>query len=102
MQFPDSIGISVHLLSTAKKDSFDPWAQTIVIRVDTEHRYYLNTKQVSIKRLPEMLRHSFSARANWTAYVEGDSDASYGDVIQAVDAVRTAHGKVVLLTTSSR
>jgi biopolymer transport protein ExbD len=101
---PDSKGIFVHALpAAAYKSAFDPWTQPLVIRVDAEHRYYLNSILVKIEDLPVALTQLFSTRANRTVYVDGDPNATYDDIIQAADAVRTARGRVVLSTaTSSR
>jgi biopolymer transport protein ExbD len=99
IQVPNSKGIIVHALpAVTYRSSFDSWTEPIVIRVDAEHRYYLNFRLIAIENLPSALTQMFRTRANWTVYIEGDLEATYGDVVQAADAVRTAHGRVVLLT----
>ena len=96
------MGIAVHALpATTYRSAFDDWTQPIVIRVDAKRRYYLNSRLIAIENIPAALTGMFSTRANWTVYVDGDPDATYGDVVQAADAVRTAHGRVVLLTATS-
>jgi biopolymer transport protein ExbD len=96
---PDSTGVHVRLLSPiAQKEAFDPWLQPIVVRVDREGQYYLNGIAISASGIPAALAGCFHARANRTVYVEGDLDSSFGDVVEAVDAVRSGGGRVVLLT----
>lgn len=103
IQDPTSEGITVHVVSdVVRKGNFDPWTQPIVIRVDAEHRYYLHSKLIPLQDIPAALARSFKARPNWTVYVEGDLDSTYGDVVQAADAVRSARGRVVLLTHTIR
>lgn len=92
-------GIHVRLLSPiAKKEAFDPWLQPIVIQVDGEGRYYLNGDAIPARTIPAAVAGFFQTRANRVVYVEGDLDSSFGDVVEASDAVRSAGGRVVLLT----
>jgi biopolymer transport protein ExbD len=96
---PDSIGFHVRLFSPiAQKEAFDPWLQPIVIRVDGAGRYYLNGDAIPARRIPARLTRFFQKRANRIVYVEGDLDSSFGNVVEAADAVRSAGGRVVLLT----
>jgi biopolymer transport protein ExbD len=96
---PESKGFHVRLLlPIAQKQGFDPWLQPIVIRVDAEARYYLDDNAIPVPRLTKALTAFFQTRANRTVYVEGDLDSSFGNVVEAADAVRRAGGQVVLLT----
>jgi len=98
-----SIGIPVHTVHVgAPAASFDPWAQALTIRVNGRHHYFLNAKPISLQEIPPALAQSFKTRANWTVYVKGDPNADYGEVVQAADAIRSAHGRVVLLTPGTR
>jgi len=98
-----SIGIPVHTVHVgAPAASFDPWAQALTIRVNGRHHYFLNGNPISLQEIPLALGQSFKTRANWTVYVKGDPNAGYGEVVQAADAIRSAHGRVVLLTPSTR
>ena len=103
--YPQTVGIDVHLLpllpATSVGSYFDPWTQPISIRVDSRHQYYLNSKIISLDKIPAALGDRFKTRANWTVYIIGDDDASYQDVIAAADAIRSAQGSVVLLTSKS-
>jgi len=61
----------------------------------------LNSKIISLDKIPAALGDRFKTRANWTVYIIGDDDASYQDVIAAADAIRAAQGSVILLTSKS-
>ncbi len=101
---PITTGITVHVALASRQGGglYDPWLQAIVVRTDAQHRFYLNSKLISLDRLPSAIAESFRTRANWTVYIEGDPNASYGDVVQAADSVRSAGGRVVLLTANSQ
>jgi|SRR5436190_23895057 biopolymer transport protein ExbD len=103
IQPSDSVGIKVHAIPVGARDGyFDRWTQALVVRVDSRHKYYLNSNPVPGNRITPALAVAFKTRANWTVYIQGDPDASYGDVVQAADAVRAAQGTIVLLTAKSR
>ena len=96
---PPSVGFHVRLLSPiVQKQAFDRWLQPIVVRVDAKARYYLDGTPIPARRIPMALAGLFQTRANRTVYVEGDLDSNFGDVAEAADAVRSAGGRVVLLT----
>lgn len=97
-----SKGISVKVLRSGCAQAFDGTTQAILINVDVKGRYFLNSREISLSHLPSVLMAKFKTRANWTVYVSGDPEASYGDVVQAMDAVRMAHGQVVLLTLNAQ
>jgi len=61
----------------------------------------LNSQIISLGKIPGAVGDRFKTRANWTVYVIGEDDASYQDVIAAVDAIRAAQGSVILLTSKS-
>lgn len=99
MDHPSSVGIDVRILPpSVLKSPFDPLTPAIVIRVADGRHYYLNSTPVTLAALSGSLESLFRTRANWTVYVIGGPEADYGDVVEAMDAVRTAHGRVILLT----
>jgi biopolymer transport protein ExbD len=96
---PGSVGFHVRLHSPiVQKQGFDRWLQPIVVRVDTEARYYLDGTAIPARRIPVTLAGFLQTRANRTVYVEGDLDSNFGGIGEAADAVRHAGGQVVLLT----
>ena len=101
--YPQTIGINVHVLPRLPSSSvgsyFDPWTQAITIRVDVHHRYYLDSNLIQLNAIPSALSERFKRRANWSVYIEGNSDASYQDVMEAIDAVKAMRGNVILLGT---
>lgn len=74
----------------------------LLVYVDATGELYLNSKRVTAAELQAALANEFARRADWSVYVEGDPDAAYLAVIQAMDLVRGAHGRVILLTPEMR
>jgi len=74
----------------------------LLIYVGRGGKIYLNSKLVSPNELPRALEDEFARRADWSVYVEGDPDVAYGTMVQAMDLVRSAQGKVILLTPEMR
>lgn len=103
LKFRVSHGIPTRLLSSGvvQTESSSP-ATGLLVYVGRNGNLYLNSKPVTASELPRALEGKFSRRADWSVYVEGDSDAKYEDVIRAMDLVRTAHGKVIVLTPKLR
>ena len=64
--------------------------------------YMINGRLQPSKDSEDELKHQLARQPNWTVYVDGDSDCGFRDVVDAIDIVRAAHAKVVLVTPSSR
>jgi biopolymer transport protein ExbD len=67
----------------------------LLIYVTRDGRFYLNSVPVSASELSKSLEAEFARRADWSVYVEGDSDGQFRFVAEAMDLVRGAHGKVI-------
>jgi len=52
--------------------------------------------------LPQALEEEFERRADWSVYIEAESAADYQQVARAMDLVRKAHGKLIMLTPGTR
>jgi biopolymer transport protein ExbD len=74
----------------------------LLIYVTRDGRFYLNSVPVSATELSKSLEAEFARRADWSVYVEGDSDGQFQFVAEAMDLVRGAHGKIILLTPNMR
>ncbi len=74
----------------------------LLVYVDRNGSLYLNSKQVTATELPRALEEGFARRADWSVYVEGDPNLAYRTVVGAMDLVRSAHGKVIMLTPGIR
>jgi biopolymer transport protein ExbD len=101
--FRSNRGIRVRLLR--------PWIITaamgelatgLLVYVDRSGILYLNSKRITEEELRRALEDEFARRSDWSVYVEGDSELPFSAVIRAMDLMRGAHGKVILLTPEMR
>jgi biopolymer transport protein ExbD len=74
----------------------------LLVYLDRNGLFYLNSKLVTPEALPAALEYELARRGDRSVYVEGDSDAAAGVVITAMDIVRGAGGKVVMMTPRMR
>ena len=74
----------------------------LLVYVDRNGLFYLNSKPVAPEALPAALEYELARRGDRSVYVEGDSDAAAGVVITAMDIVRGVGGKVVMMTPRMR
>lgn len=103
LKFRVSRGIPTRLLSSGVVQAESSLRTTgLLVYIDRNGKLFLNSKPVTASQLPRALEAEFARRADWSVYVEGDSDANYGDVIRAMDQVRAAHGAVIILTPELR
>jgi len=86
----------------AAQDS-DPGVEPLVLRLQAAgpglpSKVFLNSKQLSWEELNGGLKGELSRRSAWIVYIEVDSNLSWQDALSAIDAARSVHAKVVLLT----
>jgi biopolymer transport protein ExbD len=102
---PQSVGIEVHLLHPGPlRAPADSWTTPLVVRVENSGvggppRLYLNSSAIAWEALSPALKAELKSRSQWLVYVEADSGVSWGDAVNAMDIIRAAGAKVVLLTT---
>jgi biopolymer transport protein ExbD len=102
-KFMSSRGIPARLLRPGViQVSTDRQTTGLLVYVDRRGSLYLNSKPVTGEGLPRALEDEFARRADWSVYVEGDPDVQYQAVVQAMDLVRSAQGKVIMLTPNMR
>ena len=100
-----SVGIDVHLLKPGLlKTASDSWAEPLVGRVEnvgpgSPPRLYLNSKLVGWEALAPELKTKLKSRSDWVVFIEADDDINWGDAVNAMDIIRGAGARVVLLTT---
>ena len=63
---------------------------------------YLNSRRLTSAQLERALEQQFALRADWSVYVESDPDVTYQTVVRAMDLVRSANGRVIMLTPGMR
>src|SRR4051794_7785697 len=73
--------------------------RTVVISIDKDRKWMLNTEQTDPQRLGDRLMEVFKTRAEKVVFIKGDPSLDFRDVAQAIDI---AHGsgidKVGLMT----
>jgi len=62
----------------------------IVVAVTRDGSLYLGTTKVSKEDLTGQVKDRISSRLEKTVYVKSDARAKYGDVVAAVDEIRSA------------
>src|SRR5579872_92759 len=89
-------GLTVHLLS-ARQDRRILSSGRLVLRIDLQGQWRMNSKRVSPADLPALLDAERARRPEVIVFLDADPDLSYGDVLKAIDTIRGANGQVILL-----
>jgi TonB family protein len=79
----------------------DPWHKPLVVYVDADSNYYLQSRPVPPSQLASELKAEFSVRPDWSIYVDANSDAHAGNAFQIADVVRGFPRARVFLVTPS-
>lgn len=96
LDYRHSGGLTVHLLG-ARQDRRILALKPLVLRIDSQEHWYLNSKRVSPTDLPRLLEAERARRPEVIVFVDADPDLSYGDVVKAIETIRDANGQVILL-----
>lgn len=62
----------------------------VLIAVTRDGRYFLGTSQISLDDITSHVKDLIANRLDKTVFVKSDARAKYGDVVKAVDEVRSA------------
>ena len=62
----------------------------IILAVTRDGKMYLGSKQVVLSEITTSVKDQISNRLDKTVFVRSDARAKYGDVVKAVDEVRSA------------
>jgi biopolymer transport protein ExbD/biopolymer transport protein TolR len=62
----------------------------VLIAVTRDGRYFLGTNQVALSEITGKVKDLLANRLDKTVFVKSDARAKYGDVVKAVDEVRSA------------
>jgi biopolymer transport protein ExbD len=79
-----------------------PWSDTLEIYVRTPARFFVNREEVQRDELRSKLREQLGHRVEWTVFVEADPDVNFGDVLHAMDVIRSCGGNVSWITPQMR
>jgi biopolymer transport protein TolR len=62
----------------------------IIVAVTRDSHYFLGSKEIGLDEITDQVKDQLSNRLDKTVYVRSDARAKYGDVVKAVDEVRSA------------
>ena len=62
----------------------------IILAVTRDGKMYLGSKQVALSEITTSVKDQIANRLDKTVFVRSDARAKYGDVVKAVDEVRSA------------
>jgi len=85
-------GLSVDMAKALNVDKM-PDAQkddAIIVAVTRDGRLYLGRNPINLDQISTQVKELISDRPDKTVYVRSDARAKYGDVVKAVDEVRSA------------
>ena len=85
-------GLSVDMAKALNVDKM-PDAQkddAIIVAVTRDGRLYLGRNPINLDQISTQVKDLISDRPDKTVYVRSDARAKYGDVVKAVDEVRSA------------
>lgn len=85
-------GVSVNMAAAHNVDPMQPADRddAIIVAVTRDGKTYLGNNVVSSDEITDQVKDLIANRLDKTVYVRSDARAKYGDVVQAVDAVRAA------------
>ena len=85
-------GVSVDMASAHNVDQMQPADRddAVIVAVTRDGKTYLGNNVVSSNEITDQVKDLIANRLDKTVYVRSDARAKYGDVVQAVDAVRAA------------
>lgn len=62
----------------------------IILAITRDGKMYLGSKQITLDQITSTVKDQIANRLDKTVYVRSDARAKYGDVVKAVDEVRSA------------
>jgi len=80
----------------------DSRAEGFLVWLNDHGNYFLNSKQAPREHLQRAIQDELAKRVEWTIYFEAALNARFQDAAFAMDAIQSAHGKLVWLTPAAR
>ncbi|MGH9717434.1 MAG: ExbD/TolR family protein [Candidatus Acidiferrales bacterium] len=75
---------NVDKMQAANKDN------AIIVAITRDGNMYLGNQEISLNQITDQVKDKISSRLDKTVYIRADARAKYGDVVKAVDAIRSA------------
>lgn len=94
----DPQGIWVSLRVPPRESRLQAWQSGLILRIDLNGAWYLNSQKVTPGDLSTVLAKGLSRRAERVVYLEANPEVEYQQIIAATEAIKAVHVKVVLLT----
>jgi biopolymer transport protein ExbD len=85
-------GVSVDMAAAQNVDQMQAADKdnAIIVAVTRGGNLYLGNQVVTLDQITDQVKDMISSRLDKTVYIRADARAKYGDVVKAVDAVRSA------------
>jgi biopolymer transport protein ExbD len=85
-------GVSVDMAAAQNVDKMQAANKddAIIVAVTRDGNTYLGNNEITLDQITDQVKDLISNRLDKTVYIRADARAKYGDVVKAVDAVRSA------------
>ena len=83
-------GVDVRLPTAANRTDKPDTQDQVVLGVKADGTLYLNSVQVAERDMPDRVREALETKRDKIVYFKGDTDAPYGRIMAAMDALREA------------
>ena len=85
-------GVSVNMVAAQNVDKMQAADKdnAIIVAITRDGNTYLGNQEISLNQITDQVKTMLSNRLDKTVYIRADARAKYGDVVKAVDAVRSA------------
>jgi biopolymer transport protein ExbD len=85
-------GISVDMAAAQNVDKMQAADKdnAIIVAITRDGNTYLGNKEITLDQVTDQVKDLISNRLDKTVYIRADARAKYGNVVKAVDAVRSA------------
>ena len=83
-------GVDVRLPTAANRSDKPDTQDQVVLGVKADGTLYLNSVQVMDRDMPDRVREALEMKREKIVYFKGDTDAQYGRIMAAMDALREA------------
>jgi biopolymer transport protein ExbD len=95
-----AVGFEVLLLKEGPKaQETDHWGNVLVVRIDAQNKWFLNSQQLSRTDLRTALREKLCWRAEKVLLFDGHPDIAFGEAAEAIDSVESVCPTAVALVT---
>jgi hypothetical protein len=92
-----SVGMRIHIFAIGVPATpANISSGELLVGIDKSDRWFLNSRLVSHLDLAGALSDAFRRRPGRAAFLSADSNLTFGEIAEAIDVIRGAHGEVIL------